>query len=296
MGGPLARIHRFNNRGRPGNYITTGKYSRNIGLKCLGIDFQRIPFIHFQLGLISQEIKVRFLSNGRNNSVGLNKKLGTLHRNGFSPARGIRLGQAGADTLDTGDLAVFTYDLQRRNQVMDLDVFSFSLFHLFVFRRHFLAGPAIDDVGLIRAQAKRHPGAVQSGMATADNNGFPFQLGQFPQVYIRQKRGDFYHAFDLFARYSKLQPFPGTGADKDGLGAMLLELFNGKIFSNGGVGVNFYSVAFQVFDLRIKDAPWETVFGNAVPHHAAGLRHGLIDADLITLLSQKIGCRKSCRT
>ncbi len=130
-------------------------------------------------------------------------------------------------------------------------------------------------------------------MTTPDNNGLTLKFCYVTQLHIRKETGYIPNPFRFLTRKMQFQTFPGAGTQENRFRTMGLEFFQGNIFPDGRIRMDFDAITFQILDFIVQDRPGEAMRRNAVTHHTAGFRHGLVNAHLISFKRQKISSRKT---
>ena len=102
----------------------------------IGLD--GIPLCPLHAGLFIDDVLINGLTNGRNNGITLDHKLGAWNWHGSTPTTGIRLTELVFPEFNACDFAIFGDDARRADKVAGLAL-SFTIFNLFKGSAHLFA-------------------------------------------------------------------------------------------------------------------------------------------------------------
>jgi len=148
-------------------------------------------------------LPIRPLTNGWNNRVHFNSKLGTLNRNDLRHPGSIRLARIDPNTFKTTHPAVFCDDTGGRSQKENRNPLFFCFSHLFRGCFHIFAIKQINNGYRGCSQAAGQSGGIDSGITSADYcHLFPHIHGH-ALIYRLQKLQGRDNAFTGFIRHSQ---------------------------------------------------------------------------------------------
>ena len=161
-------------------------------------------------------------------------------------------------------------------------------------RRHFLAGAAIDDDRLVRAEAPGGAGGVERGVAAAVDDDLPAEERRRLALHRAQKA----HGIENLRRAAGRDiGAPGDmGADGEEGGVVAALAHRGLDVVDLGLEHELDAHMRYPPDLGVEHVARQAVFRDAEAHHAAGERPGLTDRHAMAETAQVIGGREARRT
>ena len=178
-----------------------------------------------------------------------------------------------------------------RAQPVDPDALLLGIDCLVLVGGHLVAGPAVDDDGVIGPQPPRHPGRVHRGVAAAVHRNPGSQVRLLPGLDATQEADRVEHPAGVLV--GDVDPLGQVGAHRHegrvepALGHLGLQILDHVVLLEPDPQV------VDAADLRVQHAPRQPVGRDAVPHHAAGQRAVVADHDLVPEPRQVVGRRES---
>ena len=176
---------------------------------------------------------------------------------------------------------------------MEIHTLFARLVNLDLLSRHFGLGTAVEAVHVGAAEANARAHAVHGGIAAADHDDL---------ARVRRRvavGGDFIQELDallrqLLALAAETGSFPAADRDDDRV-KLALQLVERKVFAEFSAEFELDAHLRKVRELAVERRLRQTVFGNAVTQHAAGLRLGFENRRFDPLETQIVRGGKSAR-
>ncbi len=164
-------------------------------------------------------------------------------------------------------------------------------------RRHFGAGPAVDDRHLLRAAAQGGPGRVDGGIPPPHDHHFPLELRLPLQFAVAQEveGGTDPHDGVLVLEPHLLAEGRAEGDEDrvEPLGAA--EALEGEVPAEGLSGLHADAEIEDPLDLPVQLLARQAVFGDAVAQHSSELGEGFEDRHPVPPQGQVIGAAQPAR-
>ena len=182
-----------------------------------------------------------------------------------------------------------------RRQPLDLDPLLEGLLELGLVRGHPVAGAAVDDDRLVRAQPLGGAGGVHRGVAAAVDGDPPAQQRRAggPILHVAQQRDRVDDLAPPSRRGRRRGWRAGADGQEDGVETPL-ELLGDHV---GDVvpELELHAELGDPLDLGVEDLARKAVLGNPVAHHPAGDGGGVPDRHLVSEQRQVVGGREARR-
>ena len=249
--------------------------------------------------------RVQLGTDGHDDHIDRNLKVGAFLDDWFSSAGGIRFTEFHLHAFDGSDVAVFiTEDLNRIVQKLEDDAFFHRVMYFLRSGRKLREGSSVDDVNLRSAHTFRASCRVHGNVAAADDGNLvtvhdrcivfrQISLHQVDtrQIFVRRANADV-----VFARNVHEGRKSRACADEYGfIAAFLHQLINRKRTSRYRVRHEFHALGFKLRDFLRYDLFWQTELRDPVNQYAAGLVQRFVNGNLIALVYQIARAGKSRR-
>jgi len=157
---------------------------------------------------------------------------------------------------------------------------------------------AVDAGDVLGAEADGGADAVHGGIAAADDDdvvqlrqGGAQAFGEHfgGEVAAHEELGGGVDALEVFAFDAHFVADAGSGADEDGVEALLEEFVDGDIAADVGVADEPDAHRLEVGDVLVDDVLAHFEVGDAVDEDAAGLGPVFVDGDAVALIGELLG-------
>ena len=279
---------------RAGDHVAAGK---DVGLRGLirhtvGLDGAVAVEDH---SLRRDAAKVDALADGADDGRDLDG-LELAGANGLAAALRIGLAQLHDLNLEGLDLAVFAEDLGRSAQEAELH----ALFHGFRdflrVRRHLSLAAAVDDVGILRAEADGRAADVHGDIAAADDGALFADTRLLAEVDLAQEVHAAIHAGEVLTGHADGCALLRADGEVEALVALLAQLVDGDVLADLDAALEVDAHLLEHLDLGVDHVLLEAEARDAEGQHAAGhlvfIKHGDV---FVAHVRQIVGARQAGR-
>ena len=156
--------------GRAGDAVAAGEDVRLRRLHREAVDVDVAPLVQAHRQVVVEEAGVGGLADGADDRVGLDDEVAALDGHGAAAAGTVGLAELHAHAVQLLAAVGVDGDALRGGEEDHLDALAERLLDLERLGRHLVAGAAVDELDVLGALAQRGAGAVDRGVATADDD------------------------------------------------------------------------------------------------------------------------------
>jgi hypothetical protein len=291
---PVSLSYGVNDRCWSTEDVSGGKYSAKSRHRCFRIDDQMSTGADAIEGLRGQEVEIRFLTDGGQNSIRLYEKLAAGNLDRSSTAAGVRVSQTDPEALESGQTTVLGYDACGGHEKTKLDAFRLGSLDLLCCREKLLAIPTVEDRHRVGAQSQRRARCLDSRRAATDDNDTAANRRVITLVDAAQEGkgvfdfGAFFGAFD-----SQLPAALSPYGEQCRCISVAQDALEFAIRTDPAAGLYLDARPDHYLDFCIQYISWQAILGNAVTQHSAGLGLRLENSDRKAGTAQVVRCRQA---
>ncbi len=282
-----------------GGHVAAGEHGRMRGGQRIGLDGDRVPLDLDVVETLGEVVDDR-LADGEDDRLA--GDLDEVAGDGLGTPAALLVGLAepAALQLDGAHLAAGADDLDRGDEVLDLDLLVEALFDLLARRRHLVAAAPVGDGDLgglaagggeARGAARRvegHVAAADDDHAVADRHG-PAEVELAQELDCREA------AVEVVALGRRRGAGVQAGGQEDGLVAVGQQAVDGEVDAAALVEAQVDAQGADLVDLALQDVLRHAMVGDADAQHAAGHRQRLEDRGGVAVLGQVAGAAQAGR-
>ena len=274
-GGALAvpGAHRDGALARHG--VTTGEDARGPGHQGGPVDLHRVA-LELDPRDAVQEAGVARLAEREDHRVGLER---------LEPAGAVRATVL-VELLDLDGEVVLAHRADGA-QPVDPDALGLGVLGLGLVRRHLLAGAAVDDDGVVGAEAAGDARGIHGGVAAAVDRDPAGERRLGARRGAAQELDGVDDARGVLV--GDVDPGREVGADRDERRVEAAVAHLGLQVDDAVVLLEGDAEGAQPVDLGVEDVARQAVAGDAVAHHPAGLGPAVAHRDRVTLAGEVVG-------
>jgi hypothetical protein len=279
--GLLAVTHADRHGPLGGHHVAAGEHARAAG-------HERCRHAH---GAVALQLHPRQLPQECGIGLLPERKDDGVRGDGLEPAGRLRI--AGLVELHDLDLQLGSLERGDRPQPVDPHALALRVHRLVRVRRHLLARAPVDDQRLVGAHAPRHARRVHRGVAATVDRHAPADHRPLAGRHVAEERDGVDDRAGVPGRDVDALGQMRAHRDEDRVEAALVAL--GGEIGHAMSARHANAQRRDAIQLSAEDVARQAVGRDAVAHHAAGLRAGVADLDLVAEPGQVVRRRPAAR-
>ena len=276
FGGFTACSYRVNGKLRTCQSIAAGEYVGLSSLESNGIGNDGAVLVEGH-ALGSDAAEIDLLADSADNGIDFDS-FKFAGADGLSAALFVGLAELHELDLQAGDLFAVADDLDRRAQEAELNALFTCLCDLSLVGGHLRLAAAVDDIGLVSAEAHSAAADVHCDVAAADDRALFAYFGVLVEIDLAHEINAAVNALQSLAGNTERGGLLCADAEEEALVALSAQLVERDILADLNAASELNAHLAQNVDLGVHNVLFKAEAGDAGGEHAAGdlilLEHG----------------------